>query len=663
MSPYPHLFSPIAVGHLELANRILMGPMHTGLEDTPDLDRLAAYFAERARGGCALMVTGAFSPNHAGRLSEAAVPFDRSDQVPAHRRVTEAVHAAGGRILLQMIHAGRYGYHADIVAPSPLASPINKHTPREMTDEEIEATIEDFVRTSELASDAGYDGVEVMGSEGYLLTQFIATRTNRRDDRWGGGFENRIRLPVEIVRRTRDRLGPDFVLMFRLSVLDLVDNGPTDDEIVALAQAVEAAGADVLNSGIGWHEAPVPTIAQAVPRAAFVDFTARLKGAVGIPLIASNRINTPETAEAVLAAGQADMVSMARPFLADAAFAAKAAAGRADEINTCIACNQACLDRYFTGQVASCLVNPRACRETELNWYPAETPRRIAVVGAGVAGLAAATTLAERGHDVVLFEAADRIGGQFNLARQIPGKQEFDETLRYFTTRLGETGVTLRLGHPAAAASLVAGGFEAVVLAAGIVPRRFEIEGADHPMVAGYTELLSGVHQPGRRVAIVGAGGIGFDVALFLLEVGAASFTDPVAFRRAWGIGETAEEAEPRHQITMLQRRPGPMGRSLGKTTGWVHRAHLKRQGVRQLSGVRYRKIDDAGLHIERDGAPELVAADSIVICAGQEANDSLRRELAALGLEVHAIGGAREAGELDAERAIREGVELAARL
>jgi 2,4-dienoyl-CoA reductase (NADPH2) len=663
VSIYPNLFTPITVGKVELPNRILMGSMHTGLEDIAGLERLAAYFAARAAEGCALMVTGGFSPNATGRLSDGAASFERRDQVPDHRRVTDAVHGADGRILLQIIHAGRYGYHADIIAPSALAAPINKHMPRAMSEADIDETIDDFVRCALLAQEAGYDGVEIMGSEGYLLTQFIAARTNARDDGWGGNFENRIRLALEIVRRTRAFVDSAFVIMFRLSVLDLVDNGSAPDEIVLLGQQLEAAGCDVLNSGIGWHEAPVPTIAQAVPRAAFTSCTKALKGKVGIPLIASNRINTPDVAEKVLASGDADMVSMARPFLADPAFVAKARDGLAEEINTCIACNQACLDRYFVGRVSSCLVNPAACHETEFDFPPPASPSRVAVVGAGVAGLACAVTASGQGHDVTLFEATDRIGGQFNLARRVPGKYEFDETLRYFMVQLENTGVDVRLGQSATADDLRASAFDAVVLASGIAPRPAEIDGIDSAEVIGYTEALEDNAEIGRRVAIIGGGGIAFDVALYLLEGDDDSFTDPDAFRRSWGIGVVCEEVRPRHEITMLQRSPGPMGRGLGKSTGWIHRAVLKRNQVRQLSGVTYERIDADGVHIEMDGASMSVAADTVIVCAGQESRNELMAALDGIEVPVHTIGGARKAGELDAERAIREGVELGLKL
>jgi 2,4-dienoyl-CoA reductase (NADPH2) len=661
MNAYPHLFEPIRVGHLTLPNRAVMGSMHTDLEDTDDLGRLAAFLGERAKGGCTLMVTGGFSPDGPGRLKPGAGVFDSEDQVPEHRRVTDAVHAAGGHVLLQVLHAGRYGMHEDIVAPSAIQSPINRFQPREMTAADIEATIAAFGNTARLAKKAGYDGVEVMGSEGYLLTEFLAPRTNQRSDDWGGSAENRMRLPLEVVRRVRTEAGADFVIMFRLSVLDLVPDAPDADETLAFARALEGAGVDIVNSGIGWHEAPIPTIAQAVPRAAFAADTARIKSVLTIPIVTSNRINTPEMAERVLADGQADMVSLARPFLADADFVAKAEAGEAVAINTCIACNQACLDNYFEGKTTSCLVNPRAGRETELTVKPATSPKRVCVVGAGPGGLAAADVLSRRGHHVVLMEAADQIGGQFNLARRIPGKYEFDETLRYFRHRLEAGGVDVRLGHTADADGLLQEGFADVVLATGVMPRRPDLPGVEGTNVVGYGDVLTGRAEVGLNVVIIGGGGIAFDVALYLLERGEASFTDPAAFRATWIDG--AEPDPARHAITMVQRSDGPMGRGLGKTTGWIHRAALKRRGVQQVTGAEYEKIDAAGLHVRVDGEPRLLVADTVILCAGQEPLDELSRPLKAAGVGVHVIGGAKSAKGLDAERAIREAWELAARI
>jgi 2,4-dienoyl-CoA reductase (NADPH2) len=661
--PYLNLFRPICVGHLELANRILMGSMHTGLEDLAGLERLAAFLGARANGGAALIVTGGFSPIAAGRLKDGAASFDHAGQVADHCRVTEAVHAGGGRVLLQVLHAGRYGYHADIVAPSAIKAPIAPQVPREMTEADIDATVQAFANTARLAKEAGYDGVEIMGSEGYLLTQFLAPRTNRRTDPWGGPLENRMRLPLGVVRAVRAAAGADFVIMYRISVLDLVEDAPTPDETLVFARELEAAGVDVLNSGIGWHEAPVPTIAQAVPPAAFAADTARIKAAVTIPVVASNRINTPEIAEAVLAAGDADMVSLARPFLADADFVAKADAGRADAINTCIACNQSCLDHYFTGKVTSCLVNPFACYETELVAVPAAIPKRIAVVGAGPGGLAAAATAATRGHAVTLFEAADRLGGQFNLAMRVPGKAVFAETIRYFRNRLDEAGVDVRLNARADGAALAAAGFDAVVLASGIAPRRPDIPGIDNGAnVAGYVDVLSGRVEPKGRILIIGGGGIAFDTALYLLEAGDPSFTDPTAFRTAWIDSGTATPArlDGGSEITMVQRSQGPMGKALGKSTGWIHRAVLRHHGVRQITAAQYLGIDGNGLHIEVEGRRECLGADWVVVCAGQESLADLAPPLIEAGIEVHTIGGAKESAGLDAARAIREGVEIA---
>ena len=662
MTNYPHLFEPIRVGHLTLSNRILMGSMHTGLEDKDRFERLAVFLGSRAEGGCQLMVTGGFSPNAEGRLKNGAAVFDDKSQIVEHRRVTGAVHAGGGHVLLQVLHSGRYGNHADNVGPSPIQAPINRHTPREMTSDDIVATIDAYGNTAKLAKEAGYDGIEVMGSEGYLLTEFLAPRTNRREDEWGGSSENRMRLPLEVVHRTRAEVGDDFVIMFRLSVLDLVDNAQPADEALVFARELEAAGVDIINSGIGWHEAPIPTIAQAVPRAAFVADTLRIKDAVDIPVVVSNRLNTPEVAESVLAQGFGDMVSLARPFLADADFVAKAKAGAAAAINTCIACNQACLDNYFVGKVASCLVNPRACFETEINWGPADETKRIAVVGAGPAGLAAADVLARRGHDVTLIEAADRIGGQLNLARRIPGKNEFDETLRYFRYHLDEGGVEMRLGVRAEADKLIEARYDDVVLASGVTPRRPDLAGLDGENHSNYADVLSGNVEVGKRVVIIGGGGIAFDVALYLLESGDASFTEPEAFRAHW-VDTDGGPLESRHAITMVQRSDGPMGRSLGKTTGWIHRATLKRHGVKQVCGATYEKISADGLHITLDSEPRLLEADTVILCAGQEPLFDLEAPLIDAGINVHRIGGATEAIGLDAERAIREGMKLAARL
>ena len=669
---YPHLFSPITLAGVTLPNRVLMGSMHTGLEDkVAHFPRLAAYFAERARGGVGLMVTGGFAPNIEGWLSPFGSRLATHRAARDHRVITEAVHREGGRIALQILHSGRYGYQPLLVAPSRIRSPITPFTPRALSAAGVERQIRAFVRCATLAREAGYDGVEVMGSEGYFINQFLVTHTNKRDDRWGGSYEQRMQLPVEIVSRVREAVGKDFILIYRISLIDLVPEGQDWSEVAQLARAIEGAGASMLNSGIGWHEARIPTIATSVPRAAFTWLARKLKAEVSIPVCASNRINTPEIAEAVLASGEADFVSMARPLLADPDFVRKAATGRAASINTCIACNQACLDHTFANELASCLVNPRACHETELVVRPVTVSRRIAVVGAGPAGLAAATTLAERGHAVTLFEAADAIGGQFNLAKIIPGKEEFEETLRYFGERLRETGVTLRLGTRATADILAAGSFDEVLLATGVVPRDPQIPGQDHPSVVSYLEVLNGSRTAGRRVAIIGAGGIGFDVAEFLAHDGPSTALDREAWRREWGVGDPsdarggvagvrAQPAPPAREIMLLQRKTGKPGAGLGKTTGWIHRTALKMKRVQMLGGVRYDRIDDAGLHITIADQPQTLAVDTVVLCTGQEPRRDLLAPLQAAGLKAQLIGGADVAAELDAKRAIRQATLLA---
>jgi 2,4-dienoyl-CoA reductase (NADPH2) len=673
MSDYPHLLAPLDLGFTTLANRVLMGSMHTGLEDkASDFDKLAAYFAERARGGVGLIVTGGISPSIRGWLKPFSGRLSMPWHVARHRKVTRAVHDEGGKVCVQILHAGRYAYHPLSVAPSKIKSPITPFTPAELSSRAVESTIADFANSARLAQDAGYDGVEIMGSEGYLINQFLVERTNRRDDDWGGTPEKRRRFAVEIVRRTRAAVGPNFVIVYRVSMLDLVEQGQSWDEVVALAQEVEAAGATLINTGIGWHEARVPTIVTSVPRGAFTWVTHKLRGHVKIPLITTNRINMPDVAEAILARGEADMVSMARPLLADPNWVAKARAGKAASINTCIACNQACLDHVFENKRATCLVNPRACFETELTIAPATQKKRIAVVGAGPAGLACATTLAERGHDTVLYDAAADIGGQFNMAKRIPGKEEFFETLRYFRTRIEETGVDLRLGTKIDAATLAQERFDEIVFATGVHPRTPTIAGIDHRKVVSYYDVLMRNRPVGRTVALIGAGGIGFDMAEFLTQAHPSPSTDVARWSEEWGVDTNyagrgavaAPRPEPaERQVWLLQRTPGKPGDKLNKTTGWVHRAALKAKKVTMIAGVTYERVDDAGLHIRVGDTSQVLPVDTVVLCAGQESNRGDYEAATALGLKAHVIGGADVAAELDAKRAIAQGTRLAATL
>ena len=669
-SEYPHLLSSLDLGFCTLPNRVLMGSMHTGLEDSrKDFPKLAAYFRERAEGGVGLIVTGGIAPNIRGWLKPLGGKLSWGIEVKPHKLVTSAVHAAGGRIAMQILHAGRYGYHPLSVSSMGKKAPINPFTPKALSARGVESTIDDYVRCAKLAREAGYDGVEIMGSEGYLINQFMSPQVNARDDAWGGDAAKRRRFAVEIVRRMREALGKDFIIIYRLSMLELVPEGLAWDEIVEQAKAIEAAGATIMNTGIGWHEARVPTIATSVPRAAFASVTAKLKPHVTLPLVATNRINMPEVAEKILADGQADMVSMARPLLADPQWLNKAKSGQTELINTCIACNQACLDHVFENKKASCLVNPRACRETELNYPAAQTKKRIAVVGAGPAGLSFATVAAERGHQVTLFDAADEIGGQFNYAKQIPGKEEFHETIRYYTNLLAKHGVETRLGKAVTADELKQAGFDDIVLATGITPRGLRLPGSDNPKVMSYLDVLRDKRPVGKSVAIIGAGGIGFDVAEFLLS-SHSSAVDLRQWMRDWGVDPSFESKggllppephTPDRKIWLLQRSPGKPGARLGKTTGWIHRAALKMGGVQAWGGIEYVSIDDSGLHVRKDGEDMLLPVDNVIVCAGQEPNKSLQVALADLGIASHIIGGADVAAELDAKRAIAQGAELAA--
>ena len=669
-SVYPHLLAPLDLGFTTLRNRTLMGSMHLGLEELEGgHERMAAFYAERARGGVALIVTGGVAPNAAGAVVQGGSVLNNLQEAEQHKVVTDAVHREGGKIALQILHTGRYAYNPNSVAPSAIKAPINPFVPHELSSEEIEQTISDFVNCAKMAQAAGYDGVEVMGSEGYLINQFIVQRTNHRTDEWGGSYENRIRFPIEIVRRIRSAVGPNFIIIFRLSMLDLVEGGSDFEEVVQLAKAIEAAGTTIINTGIGWHEARVPTIATKVPRAAFAWVTKKLKGVVNIPLVTTNRINAPDVAEQVLADGCADMVSMARPFLADSQFVLKAAENRADEINTCIGCNQACLDHIFVGKLTSCLVNPYACHETVLVPEPFTHVKKIAVVGAGPAGLAFATTAAKRGHQVTLFDAADQIGGQFNIAKLIPGKEEFYETLRFFKRQLELGTVDLKLGQYADLELLKRGQFDEVVLATGVTPRHLNIEGYDNPKVLNYLEVLRDKKPVGKRVAVIGAGGIGFDVSEYLTHVGESATLNPKKFFAEWGIdtsyanrgGITAPEPEasPR-EVYLLQRKSTPVGANLGKTTGWIHRAGLKHKHVNMINGASYERISEQGLHITVDGVERVLEVDNVIICAGQEPLRAMYDDLQAAGISTHLIGGALEAGELDAKRAILNGTQLA---
>ncbi|ENX41597.1 NADPH-dependent 2,4-dienoyl-CoA reductase [Acinetobacter sp. NIPH 2100] len=674
MSAYPHLLKPLDLGFTTLKNRVLMGSMHVGLEEAPQgYERMAAFYAERAKGDVGLIVTGGIAPNDAGLTFAHASKLDSIAEAEKHKVITQAVHDAGGKIAMQILHTGRYSYQPEIVAPSAIQAPINPIKPKALSSAEVQQTIDDFANCAKLAQYAGYDGVEIMGSEGYLINEFIAARTNHRDDEWGGSYEKRIRFPIEIVKRTRDLVGENFILIYRLSMLDLVEGGSTLEEVIYLAKEIEKAGATIINTGIGWHEARIPTIATKVPRAAFTWVTEKLKGEVSIPLITSNRINTPEMAEHVLASGHADMVSMARPMLADPEFVLKASEGRSDEINTCIGCNQACLDHIFSMKIATCLVNPRACYETELIFKETNAVKNIAVIGAGPAGLSFAVYAASRGHKVTVFDASNQIGGQFNIAKTIPGKEEFYETLRYFKRQIElQPNIELVLNHTATYEELSQENYDDIVVATGVTPRQLQFEGIDHPKVLNYIQVLKERVPVGKRVAIIGAGGIGFDTAEYLTHEGDSGSLNPEKFYAEWGIDtsyahvgglKAAELEKSEREIYLLQRKSASVGAGLGKTTGWIHRTGLKHRDVKMIAGASYDKVDDQGLHITVDGQSRVLDVDNVVICAGQESYTAMFDQLQADGKRVHLIGGAKEAGELDAKRAIRQGAELAATL
>jgi len=673
MTKYKHIFEPLDLGFTTLKNRVLMGSMHTGLEEKKNgLEKIAAYYAERAKGGVGLIVSGGIAPNVQGWTAPFSARMSTKKHAKHHKVITEAVHREGGKICMQILHSGRYGYHPFAVAPSAIKSPITPFKPFKLKPSGIKRTIRDFVNSAKMAKLAGYDGVEIMGSEGYLINQFIAERTNKRTDEYGGSYENRMRLPIALVKQTREAVGREFIIIYRLSMLDLVEKGSSWQEVVALGKEIEKAGATIINKGIGWHEARIPTIATSVPRAAFSWVTKKMKEEISIPLITSNRINMPETAEKVLAEGHADMISMARPFLADPEWVNKAAANKADEINTCIGCNQACLDHVFVQKVASCLVNPRACHETELNYLPAEKKKKIAVVGAGPAGLAAATIAAQRGHEVTLFDADKEIGGQFNMAKQIPGKEEFYETIRYFNKQLELHQVTVKLNTLVTTDDLKNGNFDEVILATGIKPRTPKIEGIDHPKVLSYIDVLKLKKPVGKRVAVIGAGGIGFDVSEYLSHEGESTSLNIDAWLKEWGIDKTLEARsgvegvevkipESPREIFMFKRSKGKFGGGLGKTTGWIHRTSLKNRKVQFINQVQYTKIDNDGLHYIQNGEPKVLAVDNIIICAGQLPLKDLLEPLEAQGIKVHVVGGADLAAELDAKRAIDQASRLAA--